>query len=223
MNRPSPASRARRPRAATAARQEAILAAALQVFGSKGSRQGSLADVAELSGMTHAGVLHHFGSKDQLLTEVLAYRDRVDVQHLQGQHIPGGIDLFRHLVKTAALNAHRRGIVQAYSVLVGEAVTDDHPAAEWVTKRFAGLRADIAAALREVNESEASDAATLRDVNPDLVASTVIAVMDGLQSQWLLDPQAVDLVAATSFAIEAVLAAAIAGAQRPRPLGEHPT
>jgi len=214
MSLSSPASRARRPRAATATRQEEILKAAMQVFGSKGYRQGSLAEVAELSGMTHAGVLHHFGSKDQLLTEVLKFRDRVDVQHLQGQHIPDGIDLFRHLVKTAALNAQRRGIVQAYAVLAGEAVTDDHPASDFVTQRFAGLRSDIANALRVVmDERGVTDGP-----DPELVAGAIIGVMDGVQTQWLLDPDEVDLVEATTFAIEAILASALAGADRRRPL-----
>jgi AcrR family transcriptional regulator len=46
-----------------------------------------LNEVAELAGMPHAGVLHHFGSSDQLSTAVLEYRDR-DVMDLEGQHIP---------------------------------------------------------------------------------------------------------------------------------------
>ncbi|CAN5527102.1 TetR/AcrR family transcriptional regulator [soil metagenome] len=199
----------------------------MQVFGSKGYRQGSLAEVAELVGMTHAGVLHHFGSKDQLLTEVLRYRDRVDVQHLQGQHIPGGMELFRHLIITAALNADRRGIVQAYSVLAGEAVTDDHPASAFVTQRFAGLRDDIATALRatiaERRDASGVDLATNGDTrDPDLdldaVATAIIGAMDGVQTQLLLDPDAVDLVEATSFAIEAILTAALAGPRRVHPL-----
>ncbi len=42
--------------------------------------------------------------------------------------------------------------------------------------------------------------------------------MDGLQTQWLLDPDAVDLAATTAFAIEAVLAAALAGSAMPHPV-----
>lgn len=194
----------------------------MQVFGSKGYRQGSLAEVAELSGMTHAGVLHHFGSKDQLLTEVLRFRDHVDVQHLEGRHIPGGMELFRHLVKTAALNAQRRGLVQAYTVLAGEAVTDDHPASDWITQRFAELRAEIADAIRVVRTQFGTvppdDGSVAGVPNAEVIASTIIGVMDGVQIQWLLDPDSVDLVEATTFAIEAILASAIDRANRPRPL-----
>ena len=38
--------------------------------------------------------------------------------------------------------------------------------------------------------------------------------MDGLQNQWLLDPDAVDLADSTAFAIDAILEAARATARR---------
>jgi AcrR family transcriptional regulator len=209
------APRAHRPRAGTAKRRDEILRAALRTFGSKGYHNGSLAEVADQVGITHAGVLHHFGSKDQLLIEALEFRDRVDVEHLEGQHIPGGIDLFRHLQLTARLNAERRGIVQAYSVLTGEAVTEGHPASDWVRHRFTVLRAEIVAALREIMRQDAGDdAADIDEAVLARAASAIIAVMDGLQNQWLLDPDAVDLADGTAFAIDAILAAARAAARQ---------
>ena len=47
-----------------------ILDAALRTFGAKGYTNASLADIAEQVDMTHAGVLHHFGSKRALLLEL---------------------------------------------------------------------------------------------------------------------------------------------------------
>jgi AcrR family transcriptional regulator len=208
---PAPAKRTRRPRQATAERRAEILRAAAHTFGSKGYKTGSLAEVAEQVGITHAGVLHHFGSKEQLLVEVLEYRDKEDVRHLEGQHIPGGIDLFRHLVRTARMNADRPGIVQGYTVLTGESVTENHPARGWVTSRFSVLRGEIADAVREIGGPGVSDATA------EQAASAIIGVMDGLQVQWLLD-DTVDLAESTTFAIEAILAAALAGTDRPHPL-----
>ena len=181
---------ARRPRAKTAERREEILKAAMHTFGSKGYHNGSLTEVAEQVGITHAGVLHHFGSKDKLLTAVLEFRDRVDVAHLDGQHIPDGLALFRHLVLTARMNADRRGIVQAYTVLAGESVTDGHPAGPWVASRFGVLREEITAALRQIVEERAAahgTAVDLSDAAASIAASSVIGVMDGLQVQWLLE------------------------------------
>jgi len=203
-------SRAHGPRAATAERREDILRSAMETFGARGYYNGSLAEVAERVGMTHAGVLHHFGSKDRLLLEVLEYRDRSDVEHLEGRQVPGGLALFHHLVTTARLNAQRPGIVQTYAVLSAEAVTENHPGQDWFRERYRNLRELITTALIEVcAEDDPPDPADL-----DSAAASVLAVMDGLQIQWLLDRDAVDLARATAFAIDAILASAVAGKRR---------
>ncbi|MFT4235759.1 MAG: TetR/AcrR family transcriptional regulator [Microbacterium sp.] len=191
-------------RPATAARREEILNAAVDVFGSRGFANGSLQEIADRVGMTHAGVLHHFGSKDKLLLEVLRHRDEADVAGLKGQHIPDGEELFRHLVATAIHNAERRGIVQAFAVLSAEAVTDDHPGREYFEQRYQGLRREIAAAFEQMcRESGAPiDAPTIAQAS-----AAILAVMDGLQVQWLLDPDAVDLGRATEFAIDTIVEA----------------
>jgi len=207
----APKRRARQPRQATADRRAEILRAAAITFGSKGYNNGSLAEVAEQVGITHAGVLHHFGSKEQLLVEVLEYRDKEDVRDLEGQHIPGGLELFQHLVRTARMNVDRPGIVQGYSVLTGESVTENHPARAWVTDRFRVLRGEISDAVIAVGEG------TVSRETADCAASAIIGVMDGLQVQWLLDED-VDLPTSTQFAIEAILGAALLGDDRPHPL-----
>lgn len=196
------ARRQRRPRQATAERRAEILRAAARTFGAKGYKTGSLAEVAEQVGITHAGVLHHFGSKEQLLVEVLEFRDKEDVRELEGQHIPDGLELFHHLVRTARANEQRPGIVQGYTVLTGESVTENHPARTWVTDRFRVLRGEIAHAVTVVGGPGTSDEAATR------AANAIIGVMDGLQVQWLLDPSAVQLAEGTRVAIEAILTAA---------------
>lgn len=201
----------RGPRRGTSERREEILRAAANTFGSKGYKAGSLADVAEQVGMTHAGVLHHFKSKEQLLTALLDFRDSEQVEDLEGKHIPGGLELFRHLLRTARMNAERPGIVQTYTVLTGESVTDGHPARGWTTNRFAVLRGEVAAAFRAWHPEVEPHVA-------DQAASAIIGVMDGLQIQWLLDPDAVDLADATAFAIQAIVTAAIGGPDRPAPV-----
>ncbi len=193
----------RRQRENTARKREDILRAALVTFGSRGYKAGSLAEIADQVGITHAGVLHHFGSKDRLLLDVLLYRDESDVAHLENKHIPGGLQLFRHLVQTARLNSTRPGIVQAFAVLSGDSVTDGHPAQEWFRARYAELRDEVSEALRTVCSSD--DPPTDTEVAD--AAASILAVMDGLQVQWLLDRDEVDLPRASAFAIEAILEA----------------
>ena len=187
-------------------RRREILDAAVEIFGSKGFAGGTLQEIADQVGMTHAGILHHFGSKDQLLLEVLLHRDETDVAHLEGQHIPDGLALFRHLVKTAFLNAQRAGIVQAYAVLSAESVTDDHPGRAFFQERYRNLREEVAHAFRVVCEEQGINSET----NVADASAAILAVMDGLQVQWLLDPTAVDLGRASEFAIEAIVSGVLA-------------
>ena len=197
-----------RSRPETLVRRREILDASVDIFGAKGYAGGTLQEIADQVGMTHAGILHHFGSKDQLLLEVLLHRDETDVAHLEGKHIPDGLPLFRHLVKTAFLNAQRAGIVQAYAVLSAESVTDDHPGREFFQNRYRNLRLEVSHAFRVVcAERGADNEAHIADAS-----AAILAVMDGLQVQWLLEPTAVDLGRASEFAIEAI----VAGVLRPQ-------
>lgn len=200
-----------RSRPETLARRRDILDAAVEIFGSKGFSGGTLQEIADQVGMTHAGILHHFGSKHELLLEVLQHRDETDVADLEEQHIPDGMPLFRHLVRTAFVNAHRAGIVQAYVVLSAESVTDDHPGRDYFEKRYRTLRAEVAHAFAVVCAERGVSAPDTVDV----ASAAILAVMDGLQVQWLLDPDAVDLARASEFAIEAIVSAVLSPAPSP--------
>ncbi|MFV0633443.1 TetR/AcrR family transcriptional regulator [Demequina sp.] len=199
------------PRPETAERRREILRAALEIFGAKGYNNGPLAEIAEQVGMTHAGILHHFGSKDRLLVEVLRYRDESDVEGIEGQHIPDGTALFRHLIRTAFVNQARPGIVQAYAVLSAESVTDGNPGRTYFEDRYRVLRGEVAAAFRVMCAEHGID-------EPDTIAlgaTSILAVMDGLQVQWLLDPDNVELAQTSAFAIEAIAAQVITPREAP--------
>jgi len=185
--RASAADRVRNPRAGTEDRREAVLRAAMTVFGQRGYNKGGLVEVAEQAGMTHAGVLHHFGSKEALLIAMLQYRDGEEAAGVPGRAQTEGPAFLGHLLDTVTENAGRPGVVQTYTVLSAESVTEGHPAQTYFRTRLALLRDKIAEVLAEVTGRDADDI----DVRDD--ASALIALMDGLQVQWLLDPDAVDM------------------------------
>ena len=107
------------------------------------------------------------------------------------------------------MNAQRPGIVQAYAVLSAESVTDDHPGRDFFQNRYRILRGEVDHALRAACAEQGVD----DESNVDDAAAAILAVMDGMQVQWLLDPTAVDLGRATEFAIEAI----VAGVLHPQP------
>lgn len=193
------ASRASNPRPETAIKRQRILEAAMEIFATRGYTSGSLIEIGEQAGISHTGVIHHFGSKEQLLIAVLEYRDDADVVELEGSHVPDGTALFDHLVHTAHINSERPGVVQLYAVLCADSVTEGHPAQQFFRSRFVGLREMVRSAIADV----------VPDAEPtrlDLAASTVIAAMDGLQVQWLLDPTVVDMPSGVRLIIDSVVA-----------------
>jgi AcrR family transcriptional regulator len=201
----APADKVRKPHASTAATRERILTAAMSVFANRGYNNGSLLEIADRVGMTHAGVLHYFGSKDNLLTAVLERRDESGIDTLEGHRLPTGGALLQHLVNTARGNTERVGIVQAYAVLSVESVTENHPAQQFFRDRFSGLRTIVADALREVVPPTVPEHELVR------AASLIIAMMDGLQVQWLLDPDTIDMASSVEIAINGVVAQLRAG------------
>jgi AcrR family transcriptional regulator len=193
------------PRQETLERRTEILKAAAEVFGSKGYNNGPLTEIAEQAGMTHAGILHHFGSKNKLLVEVLKYRDAADVEDKAGRHIPDGEELFRHLIETALRNESRPGLVQAYAVLSAESVTEGNPGRDYFDDRYRTLRNEIVHAfIAMCQERGISDVSRLEPA-----AASILAVMDGMQVQWLLDRNSVELARTTKFAIEALVSQAL--------------
>lgn len=192
------ASRAVRPQARTAAKRESILKAALTVFGTRGYNNAALAEIAAEAGMTHAGVLHHFGSKEGLLVAVLKYRDGEETNGVKARAQVEGPAFLEHMLDTVIANMSRPGVVQTYAVLSAESVTDDHPAQEYFRGRFAGLRRKIAGVIAGVAGREI-------DTEVQDAANAVIAVMDGLQVQWLLDPDAVDMPRTVALVLDELI------------------
>lgn len=122
-------------------RRAEIVRAALEVIAERGYRGASLAAVAERVGLTQQGLLHHFPTKEALLVAVLKERDQWDaVPNTQWR-----VDLLTSLVE---YNAMRPGIIQTFSALLGESVTEGHPAREFFTQRYAAVRASMASVLR---------------------------------------------------------------------------
>ncbi|WP_405932436.1 TetR/AcrR family transcriptional regulator [Streptomyces sp. NBC_00827] len=162
-------------------RRAEIVRAALEVIAERGYRGASLAAVAERVGLTQQGLLHYFPTKEALLVAVLKERDQWDaVPNTQWR-----VDLLTSLVE---YNAMRPGIIQTFSALLGESVTEGHPAREFFTQRYAAVRASMASVLRAEYGERLPNGLT-----PERAAPLLVAVMDGLQYQWLLDPESVDM------------------------------
>lgn len=160
------------------ARQKEILAAATEIFASDGYRGGSLRDVAKTLGVTPGAILHHFGSKEQLLVAVLDDRDEhsrdAAAKYLEYNDTVGSL---RAIV---ADNEATPGLMRLFSTLAAEAVSPDHPAHAFFAERYDRITAFIAQGLDRENFHSPAGASNHE------IAALVLATMDGLQLQWLM-------------------------------------
>ena len=77
------------------------------------------------------------------------------------------------------------GLVQLFATMSTAASDADHPAHEFFVARYERLRDEFTKDIeRRIGEGELAES-----VDPARLASIMIAVADGLQVQWLLDPE----------------------------------
>lgn len=174
--------------AKTEEKRRTILDAALEVFAQSGYRSGSLREVAERVGMSEAGLLHHFPNKSALLAAVLARRDEQSYDFVPLDEEDGTISI-PGLIDLAAYNASIPGVVELYCTLSAEATSPAHPAHEYFVQRYQWTTSNMTRSFRNLAKR-----GLLREgVTPERAARSTVAMMDGLQVQWLLDRDSVDM------------------------------
>ncbi|MGW6708380.1 TetR/AcrR family transcriptional regulator [Streptomyces sp. NPDC054956] len=189
--------RTRGPYAKGIARRAEILRAALAVFAEQGDRGTSLKEVADRVGLSEAGVLHYFGSREGLLLAVLAQRDENSVASAVARHRGHALGA---LAEIARDNVREPGLVRLYASLSTSATDPGHPLRAHFAGRYAATRELIAENLRRLQ----SQGRVRPGLDADAVAALAIAALDGLQVQWLYDGD-VDMAAAMEILVGLIM------------------
>ncbi|MET9087753.1 TetR/AcrR family transcriptional regulator [Streptomyces sp. NPDC004237] len=172
-------------------RRAQIIEAAFTAFGQVGYRNASMVQLAAACGVSRAGLLHHFPTKESLLAAVLEQRDRQDgVDFFQsGAVAHDGLAYFASMIRLLAHNQANPLIVSLFAVLSSEATAADHPARPYFVARYERTRREMQLAVDDLTRRD-----LLRPgVDPSGLAADLIAFIDGLQVQWLLSPDAIDM------------------------------
>lgn len=177
----------RGPYAKGVAKREEILTKALEVIARQGYRRTSTRELASAVGLSEAGLLHYFGSKETLFEEVLRARDEADTARLSDES-----DAVGKLAAIVRHNADVPGLVQLYSTFSAEAGDPQHGAHEYFVERYQRLREALADAVQD----RQTDGTISTAADPDKIATLLIALSDGLQiqSQFRLPDEPGDLL-----------------------------
>jgi AcrR family transcriptional regulator len=144
-----------------------------------GWRNTSLAQIAREAGVTPAGLLHHFASKEHLLNAVLDARDDDDDLHANRSG-----DLIAEIMRVGERFQRSPELVGTFVVLLVENIQPDAPLHDRLVERHRAA-VDIVAEL--IRRGQAAGR-----YRPDLDAATkaveILALINGMETSWLLDP-----------------------------------
>ena len=199
-----------RPRAGSEDKRARILNEAVVLFGEHGYAGTSLADIANAADISKAGLLHHFSSKDELFCKVLERRDREDALSIlvespagEGDTVEAPVDtignldtldvagasdmdgnpwaLLERYVELLERNVAHRDLTAIYTATAVSVLDAEHPAHRWMANHL------NSAVERFESSFEAGKTAGLVDpkMPSRLVARSLVALIDGLQLQWL--------------------------------------
>ncbi|MFE6158742.1 TetR/AcrR family transcriptional regulator [Streptomyces sp. NPDC056486] len=172
-------------------RRAQIIKAALTAFGQVGYRNASMVQLAAACGVSRAGLLHHFPTKESLLEAVLQEREVQDDQYFfrTGADHTDGLEYFASMVRLVAHNQANPLVVSLFAVLSSEATAADHPARPYFTARYERARSQMTQAIDNLAHRDLLHP----HVDPSGLAVSLIALIDGLQVQWLLSPDTIDM------------------------------
>ena len=191
---------ARGPYAKGVLRRRQIIDAATEVLEAHGLRGSTLEEIAARVGLTRAGLLHYFGSRDALLVAVFEQRDAEDIAAGTEKSVrsQSAADSFERAVRRTRESP---GMARLHTQLAAEAVDPTHPLHTYFRDRYEQVRR-----MTEQQIEQGIRVGIMSDsIQPRAASIQILALLDGLQpSQWLLDPD-LDTTAALRTASAAIL------------------
>lgn len=188
--RPAKAPRSRKEQGEQTRR--AIINAAVELYAESGFRGTGLMAIGERAGVHHATVLYHYKSSRELLLAVLQERDRRFLELSGGILQDGGLEALRNFPLLARFNVKHRVWAKLFAVLQVENLDPDAEAHEY----FVARRNDARQLTIDLLRTAKKRGEIRGDVDEVATADTILAFTAGINVQYFLDPEHVDVVAA---------------------------
>jgi len=142
-------------------------------------RNTTLGQIAQGAGISTAGLLHHFESKEQLLHAVLDARDTYD--DLNADTLG---DVPEQVERVADRYRRAPDLVGMFGILLIENLDPNAPLRERLLTRQRDAVDIIAEAIRQGQLAGRYRA----DLNPRVKAVEILAFVHGMETLWLFDP-----------------------------------
>lgn len=183
--------------------EDRILDAALETFARDGIRPATFCTVSERAGVPEPVVREQFASKDELLLAVLGWVDASFPEIEAWVAEPGGgLETLRRLPATAGVLAERPRLIRLRVVVSAEAMVRDGAARRYTQHRTEAILRWLMRVLKEgVRRGEIDP-----EVDVKARATELVTFTEGIQVQWVLHPNRVDLIKAYESYVDDLVA-----------------
>ncbi len=186
-------------------RKNQILEAAVAVFAQQGFQETRMDDIAQRAGLSKGALYLYYKSKDAIIAALLQYFFSLEKQHLQTLLAVPDQRTAREqiLVLTQQLTATMKWMValrplafEFYSIAGRQ-----KEVRQFLQDYYQDYRGELAALIqRGIEQGE------FREVNPEAVATTLVALYEGLALLFFVDPQAASWTQQIETSVQLLLA-----------------
>jgi TetR/AcrR family transcriptional regulator, fatty acid metabolism regulator protein len=168
------------------ARRAQIVAAAIDTIAELGYGQASLARIAETAGTSKGVIIYHFGSKDELVRELVAELSAKGRAYL-GPRLeaePTGAGMLRTYIESnlSFVRENRNHVMAVVEIALNARAADGSPLYDF-SIRDAGV-----AALRQILVHFQGTGEFRADFDPDVVAMAIRAALDAVPARLARNP-----------------------------------
>ena len=186
-------------------KKKKILKAALGVFAERGYHPARMADIAKVADIGKGTIYEYFKGKEELFMELFTFvmREPIDYQFQKWDPTTKPAEKLERLI-SSSLQGYSK-MKKFYYVLINfRAEHRESNTKTFYRSQFAKLYRDFRKEVSTIIEEGIRDG-TFKKINTEHLASTIIAVMEGLMSQWIFDRGAIPLKKLSAHTTDLIL------------------
>lgn len=158
-------------------RRQEILEAAYQLFEERGDR-ATLRDIAARVGVTQPALVYYFPTREDLLIAVMEHRDALG-RTMARQAAPD-----MTLDAAVRMTTEHPALAKLFVAVTAASMQEGSASREYLAQRYRRLAEETAAGLAKAQR----EGTVTADVRAEDLARLLLAVLAGLQIQWINDP-----------------------------------
>lgn len=169
------------------AKRELILYAAIACFARDGFHKTKMSDIAEMAGVSDGLAYRYFSSKEEIIQEAIHFatgsRELVDVEALEDADVASLLDvMYRTSFRRFGMPGRRTTVglrMRSWSEALENDEVKDQVVGRWV---------EYEPVAETVWSKAQTQGSVPDDLDPAAIAQVMMAIHDGLDVRWALDP-----------------------------------